>query len=209
MTIKWTEAEDALLRSLWGKTSVRQMVASGTFSARTFKSVAMRAARLGLPAIDKSWTRPEFVVLKNNWGKLSAFELMKLLPGRSRSAIIGAAHRAGLTAGPKDARTKQKLVPPPIRSHSIVPNKSIAKSIGMAAKAPPMPTEPLPKEAAFDPLPGSTPVHIYDLEPHHCRWPTGHWLFCGCEKTDGPYCAAHQQIATRGVVMVKQPQDWN
>jgi len=42
------------------------------------------------------WTREDVKILKDNYYKTSKEELMKLLPGRSWSAITGKAYRLGL-----------------------------------------------------------------------------------------------------------------
>ena len=60
----------------------------------------------------------------------------------------------------------------------------------MKKPLPPQPPPPRIIEA-----PSNAPVHIADLEPHHCRWPIGEpseMLFCGCSKQDPySYCAFH------------------
>ena len=56
-------------------------------------------------------------------------------------------------------------------------------------------------------------IQIFDLEPHHCRWPQGtpgavDFSFCGLKK-DGerPYCALHSGIAYRRQSQGATPDD--
>lgn len=52
-------------------------------------------------------------------------------------------------------------------------------------------------DAAFLPLPGTSPVTLVDLENGQCRWPVdidGKTLFCGCGVVESKrYCAIHNE----------------
>lgn len=53
----------------------------------------------------------------------------------------------------------------------------------------PFAAHPIPPDSR--PLPGSVPVALVDLEPHHCRWPVVGGS-CGADRVPGvPYCATH------------------
>lgn len=56
------------------------------------------------------------------------------------------------------------------------------------------------KGAAWQPLPGTTPVSLIDLEPGMCKWPIGEgspYLFCGTHAASGPYCEHHTARASK------------
>lgn len=61
--------------------------------------------------------------------------------------------------------------------------------IAARASAPaPQPPQEIPEEPEAR---GSVP--LMELEPHHCRWPTGHAMFCGRRKRDHRYCSEHME----------------
>jgi hypothetical protein len=58
------------------------------------------------------------------------------------------------------------------------------------------PIAPAPKFTFVEP---TSPVHIRDLERHHCRWMPGEpatLMYCGKTKSEGsPYCTKHTRAA--------------
>jgi hypothetical protein len=59
-----------------------------------------------------------------------------------------------------------------------------------------MNTLPLPKPAAWQPLPGAVPIALLDLTSKTCAWPVGEasgaaQLFCGCAVSRRGFCVDH------------------
>lgn len=60
-----------------------------------------------------------------------------------------------------------------------------------------MNTAPLPKPAAWQPLPNSSaPIALVDITSRTCAWPVGEasgaaQLFCGCVVTRRGFCVDH------------------
>jgi hypothetical protein len=50
-------------------------------------------------------------------------------------------------------------------------------------------------EKAFQPLPGSTPVPLAELDRSQCKWPVGDnpTLFCALPSHTGRYCPTHER----------------
>ncbi len=59
------------------------------------------------------------------------------------------------------------------------------------------PPQVLPVDC-WQPLPGTKPIRLIELEAADCRWPV-HGGFCGCLALENrPYCEVHARIATPG-----------
>lgn len=111
-------------------------------------------------------------------GKTSA-EIAGLIGAPSRNAVLGKAHRLGLSVRPLAAHTMARKAtlrrPPLVR---------LKPAGGSGAPAP----RPVVKRTG--------PVTFADLEPHHCKFPIGDprdlaFRFCGQERLPGrPYCIA-------------------
>ncbi len=121
------------------------------------------------------WTEEKVETLRRLWGSgMTAAQIAeKLGEGVSRNAVIGKAHRLGLSAGgAKNAKPK--------------PRKKAAE------KAKPAATKTRAGKKS-DELPWQ----------RRCQWPHGHpgepdFHFCGAEAVAGrPYCAEHCAIAYR------------
>lgn len=85
---------------------------------------------------------------------------------------------------------------------------SRADRLGLAKQGQPATRSKYPKrQITAMPVPATmrdanTPVTLFDLEPHHCRWPVSDapYLFCADTKLDGSsYCERHFDISKRGV----------
>lgn len=161
-----------------------------------------------------------------NWNAWSAAEDAKLrelaesgLPyseiavmiGRGRNSCIGRAHRLGIistwtkpaksvtpSAVKQRAKAIIKLFPPRPRP---VP---AAKAAPAAVAAPTQDNRPVPlypqPEASTTPF--GKPLTLMQLEPHHCRFPSGErngqHMFCCAEKLPGkPYCSDHAALCYR------------
>ena len=112
----------------------------------------------------------------------SSSQIAAELGGVTRNAVIGAAHRMGLRS------TKRVAAPKAVRKPRVRSTQF---------RKPVMKTEPLPMMDRQS----DAPVTLFDLEPHHCRWPSGDaapYTFCGGTKLDGSsYCGHHHRVAYR------------
>lgn len=118
--------------------------------------------------------------------------------GVTRNAVIGRAHRLGLSS-PRQPSVK-------LPKASITAISAGRKSPATKPTKKPfewMKAEPLPPE----PEPPAQLVALVDLEPHHCRFPHGDpkqegFGFCGSQVVEGlSYCASH----ARKVFVVSNP----
>lgn len=145
-----------------------------------------------------AWSVDELALLKDLWGKpgISASTIADRLPGRrrTRSGVIGMAHRLGLP--PLGGKVRWAGRPP--RKVAVIEPKPKPMP-----KPAPMLTGKMPP-SAWCPIPGSKPVALTDLTPDACRWPISYTMlgatvgYCGCQKKPGsPYCTTHDDIATR------------
>lgn len=161
-----------------------------------------------------SWTDERINTLKKMWkeGK-SAAEIAKTLgKGVTRNAVIGKAHRMGLSGRPSPikkpappkkeaAKAKEKPQAAP-KAAAPAPKKTAAAP---AAKSQPVPpsreaAEELKKMEREAPQIGGG-VALIDLTERMCKWPIGDprdadFSFCGRGIRVGtPYCAEHAAMA--------------
>lgn len=142
------------------------------------------------------WTKAQDDYLRQWYGKKTPAEI-GIEVGRVRGSVIGRAHRLGLSDKRKSRSPWQprlRAPSPPKRIESMPPHPKNSQ-----------PPKPLPLDC-WQPLPGTIPIPLIELEANDCRWPvTGG--FCGCLRLEGrPYCALHNRIAsaTSGGVRVEQ-----
>lgn len=157
-----------------------------------------------------SWTDERIATLKKMWkeGK-SAAEIAKTLgKGVTRNAVIGKAHRMGLSGRPspikKSAAPKKEAAPKkatakaaPARS-----KKATTPAAAPAAKntAPAKEVEDV-KIFEKDVVPPGGGVALLDLTERMCKWPIGDpreddFTFCGLAIRVGtPYCPEHAAMA--------------
>lgn len=157
-----------------------------------------------------SWTDERINTLKKMWkeGK-SAAEIAKTLgKGVTRNAVIGKAHRMGLSGRPspikkpapvkKEVKVKEKA---PVAAAA--PKASPKKTVASVAKATPPSSaeaEELKKLERELPQIGGG-VALIDLTERMCKWPIGDpreadFSFCGRGIRLGtPYCPEHAAMA--------------
>jgi len=131
------------------------------------------------------WTDDRVELLKNLWKKgLSASQIAEELGGDvTRNAVIGKAHRLGLSSRPS-----------PVKK----PAEEAAEPAAKPVKKAPKVEKPAPKAEPEI-------VTILTLTDRMCKWPLGHpgdadFRFCGRKSTPGqPYCAHHARIAYQPV----------
>lgn len=154
-----------------------------------------------------SWTDERINLLKKMWkdGK-SAAEIAKTLgKGVTRNAVIGKAHRMGLSGRPSPIKK-----PAPVKKEITIKKAAapVAAPSRKSASAAPAKINPLlAKEAedlkklAKDEIPPGGGVALLDLTERMCKWPIGdpkepEFTFCGLGIRVGtPYCPAHAAMA--------------
>lgn len=130
---------------------------------------------------NSTWNDERVNLLKQMWGagKTAADIAAQLGGGITRNAVIGKAHRLGLSGG----RTVQ-----------------VAKKIEKVSPNPaPMITEVIVTRSP-------TGVGMLELTEKTCRWPLGDpkksgFHFCGGRALPGiPYCSGHAAVAYQGTI---------
>ncbi len=137
------------------------------------------------------WSDDRVTTLSKLWqGGLSASQIAEQLGGVTRNAVIGKVHRLGLSgrnAPSAPTQTPRVTAPRPQRS-AVTPPSQV----------------PPPAHVAPAPLAPEGPGlidNLVNLAAHTCRWPIGDpksadFSFCG-RRSEGRYCAAHEQISVR------------
>jgi len=144
-----------------------------------------------------SWTDERVDRLRELWGSgKSASEIAEVLGGVSRNAVIGKAHRLGLSGRPSPIRKREDGGRPATVSRTAPGNGAGSAQAKTAAPARPKVVsvqEPGPLDDA-----GAT---ILNLTERMCRWPLGDpkkpgFRFCGRPAIAGlPYCQDHATVA--------------
>lgn len=157
-----------------------------------------------------SWTDERIAVLKKMWkeGK-SAAEIAKTLgKGVTRNAVIGKAHRMGLSGRPSPIKKPAASKKEPAKKKA-APKAATAKKSSAPAAAPAREkagpavakeAEELKKiEKEVVPVGGG--VSLLELTERMCKWPIGDpreadFTFCGLAIRPGtPYCPEHAAMA--------------
>jgi GcrA cell cycle regulator len=157
----------------------------------------------GIAAITISrttWTSSEDAFLAKLWreGK-SASKIAEQIPGKSRNAVIGRAHRLraqgwAIASRPREPGKPRKRYAP--RDQAVKPRAPRQRHyIKLVPNEPFLPPKPLPR--ITDTLEGS--VTLFDLTG--CKWPVTArppHRFCNRERMEcGPYCEGHTVRATQ------------
>jgi GcrA cell cycle regulator len=128
------------------------------------------------------WTDERIEALRALWMQgFTASQIAERLGGVSRNAVIGKAHRLGLSARPSPIKRETARTLPMRRAPAAPPPPA-----PMPAAA--MPPQPPVQRAAPAPVPGSS---------KSCMWPLGDpkqpdFHFCGAPAEPGrPYCSQH------------------
>lgn len=161
----------------------------------------------------KSWTLMEhderFIAIESLLGHTARYASVAL--GTTRSAVIGFAHRNGMSFGAKgrEAVASEIMPPPPIRYAPPAKRgrrKAVGEPVRKAKRSPRTNVVKTPgtsgdswrdKAHYWQPLEGSTPLPLVDLAPCHCRWPIGDskpQLFCAeSVAPKSSYCPTHKR----------------
>lgn len=150
-----------------------------------------------------TWTGERIELLKTLWAEgLSGSQIAEKLGGVTRNAVIGKAHRIGLSkrGEPKGEATAQR-----VRRRKRRSAPRVAKPETIAAVAEDTPADPPISGTSVDLPPGDPdPVKrlsVLELDETTCKWPIGDpgspgFHFCGRRSGEGvPYCAHHCRIA--------------
>tara|TARA_B100001971_G_C18169183_1_gene526045 strand:- start:339 stop:1007 length:669 start_codon:yes stop_codon:yes gene_type:complete len=151
-----------------------------------------------------SWTQDRVAILEKMWtdGK-SAAEIAKALgEGVTRNAVIGKAHRMGLSGRPspiKKSKTSAKAAAPKAavktpKSQIKAKKEKPSEKEALPKNIKPIPAAPVKKKKE---MPTGQGLSILDLTDRICKWPFGDpqdadFHFCGDAVHPGkPYCAEH------------------
>jgi GcrA cell cycle regulator len=169
-----------------------------------------------------SWTDERIALLKKMWkeGKSAADIAKTLAKGVTRNAVIGKAHRMGLSNRPSPIKKGEKDdAPAPVKQiakkdppKKDPPKKEVAAKPAAKKLVPPVVVSgvkhnPLAREIAEprkfekEAIPEGGGVALIDLTERMCRWPIGDpreddFTFCGRGIRAGtPYCPDHAGAA--------------
>lgn len=164
-----------------------------------------------------SWTAERIQLLEKLWmdGR-TASEIAKEMGGVTRNAVIGKAHRMGLSGRPSpikkvatDIKTDKKTVAKTVKKAKepalkIVATKqaeaksavkaNVGQSVGQSAVAE-------KKTPAVQAKSNSVTANVFSLKEKMCKWPIGDprsadFHFCGARACEGlPYCEEHAAMA--------------
>lgn len=164
-----------------------------------------------------AWTDDRVELLKKRWteGKSAAEIAKELGEGVTRNAVIGKAHRMGLSGRPSPIKKKKADAAP-----KAAPKKKTAtKAAAPKAEKPAAPA--VTKKAAAAAIPEIAPemepvpenelanqsrnpdggITLLEVTDRKCKWPVGDprdadFHFCGAPSPAGiPYCVEHASIA--------------
>lgn len=173
-----------------------------------------------------SWTDDRIALLKRMWkeGKSAADIAKALGKGVTRNAVIGKAHRMGLSGRPAPVKKSVEIKKAPPKAApkiqaketkpAVKPGKSVAP-VKAAPVKPVLPAKAAPANAARPParevepprrmekeaIPPGGGVALIDLSERMCKWPIGDprepdFTFCGRAIRPGtPYCPEHAAAA--------------
>jgi GcrA cell cycle regulator len=147
------------------------------------------------------WTLERSALLRRLWNDegLSGGEIAERM-GLSRNAVIGRAHRMGLQKR-NDRKANAQKANVTKRSKRLTRRELTHKVSSMTLPA--APAAPVDagewKEVHVNFEPRGL-IQIWDLEPHHCRWPYDgepRTTYCGHDRlVDSSYCRKHHETGT-------------
>jgi GcrA cell cycle regulator len=131
-----------------------------------------------------AWTDERITLLRALWTEgLSASQIAERLGGVTRNAVIGKAHRLGLSGRPSPVKTERAAAPaassPSPRPITVVPTPPAVATQATVEADPPI------------------RASLLTITDRMCKWPHGHpgerdFYFCGRRTNPGQsYCAEH------------------
>ena len=141
-----------------------------------------------------AWTEDRVELLKKLWAEgLTASQIANQLGEVTRNAVIGKAHRLGLSGRPSPVKSD--------RTRAAKPAKPKAAAAPKPASPKPQPKpvikEPEIIEEEFEESDPATRQSLLTVTDRMCKWPIGHpgetgFHFCGRKVQAGlPYCQHH------------------
>lgn len=199
----WTDEEVATLRRL-NEAGVGYHEAVKELPNRTDKAVGQKARSLGLRRMTTrppSWDQQEIDLVKEMWEQgISANEIAKALPGRTRNSVIGKVNRLKLSGQPTPKQVvARKLWQSEIQTKSALRLMAEGRSpLKLKVKK----TKPVLLEVK--PMVESLKIGLQDIKLDECHWPTNDDMqnveFCGhpvAPLQGRPhYCAHHQWVSS-------------
>lgn len=154
-----------------------------------------------------AWTDERIALLTKLWTDgLTASQIAGVLgEATTRNAVIGKAHRLGLSGRPSPVRS-----PRPARAAALRPSKprplNSPERIPLMTKSnlqarPRTADSPVRTIVPMAEIPLGPSVSLLKVTDKMCKWPIGHpgengFRFCGSTSRDGsPYCEGHAQMA--------------
>ena len=172
-----------------------------------------------------SWTDERIALLKKMWkeGKSAADIAKTLSRGVTRNAVIGKAHRMGLSGRPSPIKKTATVAKKEAPKKETAAKKPAAPAVATLKKTAKTPLASVPAKKAATPATGLRPpaltreapsrpavqdipplnggVALIDLSERMCKWPYGDpedddFTFCGRPIRPGtPYCPDHTAMA--------------
>lgn len=144
-----------------------------------------------------SWTDDRIATLKQLWGAgKTAAEIANELGGVTRNAVIGKAHRLGLSGRSSPIQTKSSVSKTDATANRTRRQQTVRSST---------PSEPVFVDPTLDKAPDGKGKSLLELNEKMCKWPYGDpkkdgFHFCGDRSVPGmPYCSTHVEMAYQGV----------
>lgn len=157
------------------------------------------------------WGGANEQTLRDNFGRVSAKEVAKLIPGATKNMVVGKAKRLGLvtdrpahvyprTAGMTAAVTRQARIPNPVGGRLALFQTSVnERQGGMGSYK----LEPVAEVTIDLPRFICRAIGLLELRDNDCRWPLDNGKFCGLRRWvdnpygPSPYCAPHHRLGHR------------
>lgn len=142
-----------------------------------------------------SWNDEKIATLKELWGKgNTASQIAQIIGGLSRNAVIGKAHRLGLSGR--------------------MQSKSQSSSISIVRKKKNSPYNKKIIEITTDVSEPMNPTAFLKIKDGMCRWPLGEpggndFMFCGRGAGDNVYCKEHKQMAFQPLTSIRNRKKLN
>lgn len=159
-----------------------------------------------------AWTEERIEKLTKLWTEgLTASQIAQELGDVTRNAVIGKAHRLGLSGRPspvRAARTKKPAAsrpakPKPLaaRSNASAPSNKPKPAPAVQPPAQPVRQQPAMPQLDLSEIEAGPGVTLLKVTDKMCKWPIGHpgepgFRLCGRPSAEGgPYCQAHAELA--------------
>ena len=150
----------------------------------------------------QSWTDERVDLLKELWGDgLPASQIARKLTGVSRSAVIGKAHRLGLSE--KSIARRPEKVQRRTRAQKTSPALRFGAPRDVYQKHQPN----AGMKSLIRDWPRKVGIDIMDLELNSCRYPYngGEVTYCGCDSVPGTsWCEEHLAVVSAPVPVRKR-----